>query len=136
LYESLDLTFRPAGSGSYRVYATCPLAGDASGAFRPPGIEQGGHPAGARDLAAAGAATTADRGPQAIGGELFDGVFAGQVLQCLQESAERARSRGLGLRIRLRLRRCPQLSSLPWELLLAHQAGAPPAVLGERVCDL
>lgn len=51
------------------------------------------------------------------GEKLFDAVFAGAVGECLRRSLDRAEQEQAALRIRLQLSACPELSSMPWELL-------------------
>ena len=45
-----------------------------------------------------------------FGGELFDAVFQGEVLRCLQHSLTKAKWQNAGLRIRLRLSLSPNLN--------------------------
>jgi hypothetical protein len=52
-----------------------------------------------------------------FGGRLFEGVFRGEVRDCLVSSLNQAEGRGVGLRLRLRLADCPALADLPWECL-------------------
>jgi parallel beta-helix repeat protein len=52
-----------------------------------------------------------------FGGRLFEGVFRGEVRDCLVSSLNQAEGRGVGLRLRLRLADCPELADLPWECL-------------------
>lgn len=120
VYESLDLSFQSIGRGGYRVFATCPLSGDASGTFRPPRLDDLGPAAPAapaRDLVGACSGARLDPGPRVIGQAHFDALFTLPLLTCFRESLAQARMREYGLRIRLRLGDCPRLASLPWELL-------------------
>jgi hypothetical protein len=54
---------------------------------------------------------------QKYGATLFDAVFQGDALGCLQRSLASASTREVGTRIRLRLTDAPELSDLPWEFL-------------------
>ncbi len=54
---------------------------------------------------------------KAFGGQLFNGVFAGDVRGCLRSSLDEASRQGAGLRIRLHLSKVPALADLPWEFL-------------------
>lgn len=52
-----------------------------------------------------------------FGSELFDALFQGEVLICLERSLDTARSQNAGLRIKLRLNDAPELLNIPWEYL-------------------
>jgi tetratricopeptide (TPR) repeat protein len=52
-----------------------------------------------------------------LGGRLYDAVFSGPVGECLRLSVDRAGEDQSVLRVRLRTDECPELASLPWELL-------------------
>ena len=54
---------------------------------------------------------------KAFGGQLFNGVFAGDVRGCLRSSLDEASRQGAGLRVRLNLGKVPALADLPWEFL-------------------
>lgn len=51
------------------------------------------------------------------GGRLFDALFQGDLLVCLERSFDEVRRRNATLRIKLRLSDAPELLSLPWEYL-------------------
>jgi hypothetical protein len=52
-----------------------------------------------------------------FGAMLFESVFRGNALVCLQKGLANASARGVGLRIRLRVAGVPELSDIPWEFL-------------------
>ncbi len=52
-----------------------------------------------------------------VGGRLFDALFQGELLVCLERSLDESRRRNATLRIKLRLLAAPQLLDLPWEYL-------------------
>ncbi len=54
---------------------------------------------------------------KAIGGQIFNAIFSGAILNCLQSSLDQARCQEAGLRIKLRLTDAPELADLPWEYL-------------------
>lgn len=54
---------------------------------------------------------------KALGKSLFEGIFQGEVENCLARSLDRALAEADGLRIRLRLNDVPELAGLPWEYL-------------------
>lgn len=54
---------------------------------------------------------------KALGRSLFEGIFQGEVENCLARSLDRALDEADGLRIRLRLNDVPELAGLPWEYL-------------------
>lgn len=54
---------------------------------------------------------------QALGEQLFDAAFRGEVLTCWRRSLDIAGQQDRGLRLRLRLTQTPELANLPWELL-------------------
>jgi acylphosphatase len=55
-----------------------------------------------------------------FGRSLFEAVFRGEALSCLQTSLGNASARGVGMRIRLRLAGVPELSDIPWEFLYSE----------------
>lgn len=99
-YLNFDLEVEPTQTG-YRAQVLSSPAGEARA-----------------DLDAA-AFSRVDLGApaQAIGGQLFDAVFQGEVLTCLRRSVDMVGRDNRGLRIRLRLDDAPELISLPWEYL-------------------
>lgn len=101
-YLNFDLAIEPRGTG-YRAEVLSSPAGEAR----------------ADNLLLAGflAVPEDEGGPQAIGAQLFDAVFQGEVLSCLRRSMDEAGRLRKGLRIRLRLSDVPELANLPWELL-------------------
>ncbi len=52
-----------------------------------------------------------------VGGRLFDALFQGELLVCLERSLDEIRRRNATLRIKLRLAAAPELLDLPWEYL-------------------
>lgn len=54
---------------------------------------------------------------KAFGGRLFDALFAGDLLLCLERSLDEANRQKATLRIKLRLQESPALLALPWEYL-------------------
>ncbi len=102
-YLNFDLEIEPTPTG-YRAQVLSSPAGEA------------------RAELAATAFIRVDLGgaAQAIGGQLFDAVFQGEVLTCLRRSVDMVGRDDRGLRIRLRLDDAPELITLPWEYLYDH----------------
>jgi tetratricopeptide (TPR) repeat protein len=55
--------------------------------------------------------------PQAIGEQLYEAIFRGEIGTSLRRSLDEAHRQEKGLRIRLRLAEAPELNNLPWEYL-------------------
>jgi hypothetical protein len=58
--------------------------------------------------------------PQAIGEQLYEAIFRGEIGTSLRRSLDEAHRQEKGLRIRLRLADAPELTNLPWEYLYDH----------------
>jgi hypothetical protein len=118
-YLDCDLQLERADQG-YRVKMSGP-SGEVSGPFSLPfsDIElenfllKIGHTRRTMRRIDAPEATAA----KALGTQLFDAVFTGDLRACLRSSLDEAGRQGAGLRIRLRLTNTPELADLPWEYL-------------------
>lgn len=106
-YHSFDIVFS-GESGTYRTEVISSPHGQAVGEFVLPHF--------ADEVEAWQSGTAAADQLQAIGGQLFDRLFDGQVGECLRSSLARIDSKE-GLRLNLRLHQTPELMLLPWELL-------------------
>jgi len=102
-YLNFDLEVEPT-SGGYRAQVLSSPAGEARAELDAAAFSR-------VDLAGSA---------QAVGAQLFDAVFQGEVLSCLRRSVDEAGRDGHGLRIRLRLDEAPELIPLPWEYLYDH----------------
>jgi formylglycine-generating enzyme required for sulfatase activity len=52
-----------------------------------------------------------------LGGQLFESLFSGDLLECFRERQARARGEMKGLRLRLTFNDAPELMDMPWEFL-------------------
>ena len=134
-YQSFTLALEPKGDGAFRAHVSSP-AGEGSSLFRLPGdrgrldaLRRAFHPETgiARDVAGEAPAEP-EIHPAAVGEELFQALFQGQVLELFLQSLGQIRGRG-GQGLRLQLRFDPAdpdlaaLDALPWELLAGRGGG-------------
>jgi CHAT domain len=119
-YLDFDLAIEPSGDGyTARVFNS--PGGQAAGDFKLPfsdlEIENFFLRLGRSRHAVRRIESPEMESAKAFGGQLFNGVFAGDVRGCLRSSLDEASRQGAGLRIRLHLSKVPALADLPWEFL-------------------
>ncbi len=117
-YVNFDLQLAPGPNGLFARVLDSP-AGQAVGEFRSPLSDE--------DLAEFVTQLLQSSNRQsrlfeqgllrAVGAQLFDALFQGELYACLTRSLDAAERQGAGLRIRLRLNDAPALVNLPWEYL-------------------
>lgn len=114
---NFDLAFEHSAVG-YRARVLNSPAGEAEVEFTLPFATQlqsdDVPPFPTLDLAAA----------KALGAQLYDTIFQGDVRGVLQSSLDEAHQRRLSLRLRLRLGDTPALAVLPWEFLYSSRRNA------------
>src|SRR5262245_4236476 len=119
-YLDFDLAIEPSGDGFVARVFNSP-GGQASAAFKTPfsdlEVENFLLRVGRTRHAVRRIESPEMASAKAFGGQLFDGVFAGDVRGCLRSSIDEASRQGAGLRVRLHLGKVPQLADLPWEFL-------------------
>jgi len=119
-YLDFDLAIEPAGDGFVARVFNSP-GGQASAAFKTPfsdlEVENFLLRVGRTRHAVRRIESPEMASAKVFGGQLFDGVFAGDVRGCLRSSIDEANRQGAGLRVRLHLGKVPQLADLPWEFL-------------------
>ena len=119
-YLDFDLAIEPAGDGFVARVFNSP-GGQASAAFKAPfsdlEVENFLLRVGRTRHAVRRIESPEMASAKVFGGQLFDGVFAGDVRGCLRSSIDEANRQGAGLRVRLHLGKVPQLADLPWEFL-------------------
>ncbi len=117
-YLDFDLQLTPAADGYVARVLTSPV-GEARGLFQLP--FQADEQRQFQQQMTASAATAPrhllQERMKTVGGRLFDALFAGDLLLCLERCLDEARRRDATLRIKLRLNESPALLGLPWEYL-------------------
>lgn len=114
----LDLQLSPH-EGGYMARVLASPAGQASGHFQPPfaAIEITQFVQEIMPTARTSSRLAMQALMKEVGGRLFDALFQGDLLVCLERSLDEIRRRNATLRIKLRLSAAPQLLDLPWEYL-------------------
>ena len=119
-YLDFDIAIEPAGDGFVARVFNSP-GGQASAAFKTPfsdlEVENFLLRVGRTRHTVRRIESPEMASAKTFGGQLFDGVFAGDVRGCLRSSIDEANRQGAGLRVRLHLGKVPQLADLPWEFL-------------------
>jgi formylglycine-generating enzyme required for sulfatase activity len=135
-YETFELRIQPGQDDTYEALVTRSLAGDARALFTLPwadgvqaatlwqAVGDSRTAAVSRHLGAASQEGEPAANLQALGTQLYEALFGGDVGACLRRSLDEAKRRAVGLRIRLRIDdRLPDLANLPWEYLYAPPLG-------------
>ena len=119
-YLDFDLAIEPSGDGFVARVFNSP-GGQASGEFKAPfsdlEIENFLLRVGRTRHAVRRIESPEMAAAKTFGGQLFNGVFTGDVRGCLRSSIDEASRQGAGLRVRLHLGKVPALADLPWEFL-------------------
>jgi hypothetical protein len=119
-YLDFDLAIEPSGDGFVARVFNSPV-GQAAGEFKAPfsdlELENFLLRVGRTRHAVRRVESPEMASAKAFGGQLFNGVFAGDVRGCLRSSLDEASRQGTGLRVRLHLGKVPALADLPWEFL-------------------
>lgn len=119
-YENFDVRIEKVGE-SYVTRVSAASSGDGQD-----GAELSGpiaqldgflHKVGQARSRNRGRADTRLTAAKKFGGSLFESVFRGETLTCLQTSLAKMSAGDAGMRIRLRLTGVPELCDIPWEFL-------------------
>ncbi|MEZ4859779.1 MAG: CHAT domain-containing protein [Caldilineaceae bacterium] len=118
MHLDFDLQLTPDGDGYLTRVLTSP-AGQAQGVFRAPWTMQD-YTRFLQQIAPTDLTLSRHERMDTIksfGGRLFDALFAGPILVCLERSLDAAQRQNCTLRIKLRLNESPALLDQPWEYL-------------------
>lgn len=122
-YLDFDLQITPGANG-YRARVLASPAGEAAEEFELPFSNDEISEFGMQLLQSSNRQSSLfEKGIlRAVGGQLFEAIFHGELYACLSRSLDEASRQHAGLRLRLRLSDAPALANLPWEYLY-HAAG-------------